>query len=91
MDISAVETALATGESALASGKHEFALSSCKQGIDELGNSYYRSGILDDTGQNLALAKVEEENGEYHRAAYITCRALFTRISLYKGKSQIQP
>jgi hypothetical protein len=73
---------LTQGEQSLAAGQYAQAILQFKQGLARLGDSYSRGSSLDDTGQRLALAAVEERNGRLKVAAHLLRHALATRASM---------
>jgi hypothetical protein len=63
------------------------AYEAAQHGIDELGTSYRdvkgSRHVIDDTGQDIILAKMAAERGEYAAAAETMLKVLHTRIDIY--------
>lgn len=77
-------THLARGTKALETGAFSAAIQECKAGIKALGNRYGGPETIDDTGQKLVVAQMNENDNRLDVAAAIYCKVLNTRLSVAK-------
>lgn len=64
------------------------AISNYKKGLEELGYCYTSKNFIDDTGNWITIAKIEEREKRYSNAATILRRMLTTRLNLYEEKKE---
>jgi hypothetical protein len=83
MRLAVAQHNLTEGDRSLAAGNHEEAIAHFKNGVVQLGDQAAQSPTLDDSGQRLALATIEERNGRLKVAAHLLRNALATRVSIY--------
>lgn len=63
-------------------GRFEEASGLYDQAIAAVGGSYARAGVIDDTGQKLAIAKAQAGKGEWRSAASLKKSVIEARLSL---------
>jgi hypothetical protein len=56
------------------------------KGLNFISDSYYSSGIVDDTGLKLTLAENYQKQNDLQRATVIKDRMLNTRLELFREK-----
>jgi len=54
------------------------------EGLASLGSRYVSSSIVDDTGQKLTLARIEEREGRLQIAANLKKGVLSSRLEIYR-------
>jgi hypothetical protein len=72
---------LEEGERDLQRGNYEQAIRAFRAGVNRLGDGYARPRALDDTGQSLVRADVEERRGRASVAAHLLRATLSSRLS----------
>lgn len=66
------------------------ALEHYRAALTELGNSYYQSGVADDTALKVLAAESIEKQGRLESAVSVYQRVLNSRMDAYAQKFQIQ-
>lgn len=59
-----------------------------KKSPQELGYCYLSKNFIDDTGNWITIAKIEEREKRFSNAANILKRILTTRLTLYEEKAE---
>jgi len=82
----AARARLLQAETAQAHGRLEEAIARAREGITELGSTYARPEVIDDTSLKLAAAEDQQQKGRLESAASVTIDMLRVRLSLYTDR-----
>jgi hypothetical protein len=78
---------LEAGESCMDQADWQCANDKLKQGIALLGDSYVDKHILDDTGQKLVIAQMQEKDGNLKTSANLYDRVLVSRLQVLRSRA----
>lgn len=76
---------LEQGEKQIDDSQFPEAINTLNEGIELIGSEYVSPLTIDDTGQKLVLAKIEQKNGRYNIAANLLKSVLTTRLSIMRS------
>lgn len=83
-----VQLLLECAEQQIKNSEFEKAIKTLYKGLELIGSDYESPLTIDDTGQKLTLAKIEEKNGRYNVAANLLRNVLTARVNILDSKSE---
>ena len=86
IDLASVQRVHREGISLISISRWPEALTSCKEGVELLGEEYSLPNVLEHTRGKLRAAYFQRAQGSIDNAAKIYCSVLETRLNLYQKK-----